>query len=306
MKCKSDYAAYVSGFTPERDGSWEAEASGEEALNANDVLSILGSANIWPPPAAIESGKYLLTMRHTYVYIPHGQNQTFRPKVSSPPREGQPQSSSRKSCRSLVRDLGFFRCPRPGSSQIRDGAQGAGGPSARQQQCNGLRLFSPFVLSGAGSARERRSGGPGAAKAGAAAQTQARCRGDDIPSGIEVGRSLAEAVGSGRPHSGALRPERSCPQRRTGARAPGKKTSLIILDRSADGAVAAYEELRRHMLTGSPSGPHSGMIVLLREGVAGKSHMWCQELSQGRHLSEIAELFFSNCRRCVKCSFFTA
>jgi hypothetical protein len=32
--------------------------------------------------------------------------------------------------------------------------------------------------------------------------------------------------------------------------------------------VAAYEELRSHMLAGSPGGPHFGMVVLLREGVA--------------------------------------
>ena len=44
---------------------------------------------------------------------------------------------------------------------------------------------------------------------------------------------------------------------------------MIIPDRPADGAVAAYEELRRQVLAGSPGGPHSGMIVLLREGVAG-------------------------------------
>ena len=44
---------------------------------------------------------------------------------------------------------------------------------------------------------------------------------------------------------------------------------MIILDRPADGAVGAYEELRRHMLAGSPGGPHSGMTVLLREGVVG-------------------------------------
>jgi hypothetical protein len=44
---------------------------------------------------------------------------------------------------------------------------------------------------------------------------------------------------------------------------------VIILDGPADGTVAAYEELRSHMLAGSPGGQHSGMIVLLREGVAG-------------------------------------
>jgi hypothetical protein len=37
---------------------------------------------------------------------------------------------------------------------------------------------------------------------------------------------------------------------------------------AADGAVAAYEELRRDMLAGSPGGPRFGMVVLLREGIA--------------------------------------
>jgi len=32
--------------------------------------------------------------------------------------------------------------------------------------------------------------------------------------------------------------------------------------------VAAYEELRRHMLAGAPGGSHFGMVVLLREGIA--------------------------------------
>jgi len=32
--------------------------------------------------------------------------------------------------------------------------------------------------------------------------------------------------------------------------------------------VAAYEELRSHMLAGSPGGPHSGTVVLFREGLA--------------------------------------
>jgi hypothetical protein len=36
----------------------------------------------------------------------------------------------------------------------------------------------------------------------------------------------------------------------------------------ADGAIAAYEELRSHMLAGSPSGGHFGLVLLLREGIA--------------------------------------
>jgi hypothetical protein len=44
---------------------------------------------------------------------------------------------------------------------------------------------------------------------------------------------------------------------------------VITLDRPANGAVEVYEELRSHMLAGSPDGLHCGMIVLLREGVVG-------------------------------------
>jgi recombinational DNA repair protein (RecF pathway) len=35
-----------------------------------------------------------------------------------------------------------------------------------------------------------------------------------------------------------------------------------------EGAVAAYEELRSHLLAGSPSSRHFGLILLLREGIA--------------------------------------
>ena len=34
------------------------------------------------------------------------------------------------------------------------------------------------------------------------------------------------------------------------------------------GAAAAYEELRGHIMAGSPGGQHFGLILLLREGVA--------------------------------------
>jgi len=32
--------------------------------------------------------------------------------------------------------------------------------------------------------------------------------------------------------------------------------------------LAAYEQLRSHRLAGSPGGPHFGLVVLLREGIA--------------------------------------
>ena len=32
--------------------------------------------------------------------------------------------------------------------------------------------------------------------------------------------------------------------------------------------MTAYEEMRHHMLAGSPGGPHFGLVVLLREGIA--------------------------------------
>jgi recombinational DNA repair protein (RecF pathway) len=38
----------------------------------------------------------------------------------------------------------------------------------------------------------------------------------------------------------------------------------------ADGAVAAYEELRSYILAGSPSSRHFGLVLLLREGIAAR------------------------------------
>lgn len=43
---------------------------------------------------------------------------------------------------------------------------------------------------------------------------------------------------------------------------------MIDFDKTLDGAAAAYEELRSHVLSGSPGGPSFGTIVLLREGIA--------------------------------------
>ena len=37
----------------------------------------------------------------------------------------------------------------------------------------------------------------------------------------------------------------------------------------------------------------------MKQNMLSRSSLWCQELFQGRHLSEIAELFFGNCRRSV-------
>jgi hypothetical protein len=42
--------------------------------------------------------------------------------------------------------------------------------------------------------------------------------------------------------------------------------------------VTAYEELRHHMLAGSPGGPHFGLVVLLREGIAA----WIERRATGR------------------------
>ena len=39
--------------------------------------------------------------------------------------------------------------------------------------------------------------------------------------------------------------------------------------RDGDGSIAAYEELRGRVLTGSTSDGHGGVLLLIREGIAG-------------------------------------
>jgi len=46
-------------------------------------------------------------------------------------------------------------------------------------------------------------------------------------------------------------------------------TSSATRGRGGDACVTAYEALRTHVLTGSAAGSHAGLVVLLRQGVAG-------------------------------------
>ena len=183
MVCKVDYAAYVRTIMPDRNGEREAESGQREGMYLRYTQYIKGESRISSCISGIGAGIYPLTYRRKYIYIPHGQKQIFRSKISSAPETGQSQPLSRKSRRSVICDLGLFRCPRSGPGQVRDGSQGSGGSSTRRQQCEVFRFFTSFLLPGAGPAGERRSGGSGAAKAGAEAQAQAGCRGNEVPSG---------------------------------------------------------------------------------------------------------------------------
>ena len=46
-------------------------------------------------------------------------------------------------------------------------------------------------------------------------------------------------------------------------------TSSLATSRTADESVAAYEELRGRVVSGSASGGHGGVLLLIREGIAG-------------------------------------
>ena len=208
--------------------SYRASKIAESRKGAYKLIAyplLLSNATIWPCYLSIIHGILHLTYRRKYVYMCYGQKQTSRSKVSSPPETRHSQSSSRKSRRPSVFHLCFFRCPRFGSGQVRDGAQSSGRSPACQQQRDGFRFFPPFVLSSAGSPRKRRVGRFVATKARAPEETQTQFRDNDIPSETAVGRSFAKNSGSGTAHSGAFRLQGSRPQHRTGAGAREKKRS---------------------------------------------------------------------------------
>src|SRR3989441_2140467 len=192
-----------------------------------------------------------LTIRHKYDYISHGQNQSSRSEDSSAPATGKPQPASRQGCRSAVCHLGLLRPARPGPGQVRDGAQGARGPSTRESERDGLRLLASFFLSGAGSARARRPGRLGASETGATAEAQARHGGDGLLAATAVRRLVTASAGAGPADSGALWTQGPSTQRRAGPCSREKKTP-VIEPNSADAAVAAYEELRSQVLAGAP------------------------------------------------------
>ena len=52
-------------------------------------------------------------------------------------------------------------------------------------------------------------------------------------------------------------------------------SSGATASREEDSTVAAYETLRSEVVEGTPSGSHLGLIVLLREGLAGLATWMC-------------------------------
>jgi hypothetical protein len=267
VKCKGNYAANVRVIMPDANRRRREQSVRMPPGISNICVLMLMTLRFRRCYLLAGTDKYQLTIRRKYIYMCHDQKQTFKLKSPKSPAPGQPQPPSGKSCGSAVCHFGFFRSARPRSGQVRDGAQGAGRPPDRQWQCSFLRVYPTLVLPGAGSAQARRPARLGSAKARAAAQTQAQRRGNGIRSRTAIGRSIIAATRSCASHPGSLWTQGSRAQCRTGARAPGKKTALIGPDLLAN-AAAAYEELRGHILAGSPGGQHFGLILLLREGVA--------------------------------------
>ena len=269
MKCKQNYAGYVSTFMPNKGRGQRKQSQRTPSAYLNKSALMLAAIRIMLSYMLAAADKYLLTIRRKYIYICHGQKQTIKLKSRKPPAPGQPQPPSGKSCRPAICHLRFFRPARPCSGQVRDGAQGRDRPPDHQWLRSILRVYPTLVLQGAGSTQARRSTRLGSAKARASAQTQAQRRGDGIYSRTEIGESLIATARSGASHHGSLWPQGSCAKCRTGAPAPGKKTALIGAHLLAnDAAAKAYEELRDHILAGSSGGQHYGLILLLREGVA--------------------------------------
>jgi len=269
VKCKWNYAANVRAIMPDANCRWREQSVRMPPVISSTYVLLLTTVRLMRCYLLAGSDKYLLTIRRKYIYICHGQKQTFKLKSRKPPAPGQPQPPSGKSFRPAVCRLRFFRPARPRSNQVRDGAQGTDRSPNHQWQCRRFRVYPTLVLPGAGSAQARRAALLGTAKARAAAQTQAQRRGNGIRSRTEIGRSIIAPGRSGASHHGSLWAQGSRAQCRTGARSPGKKTTLIGPEPFAnDGAATAYEELRGHILAGSPGGQHFGLILLLREGVA--------------------------------------
>ncbi len=271
MTCKVNYAVNVKSIMPVTALGFEAQTNPGRPIDTRICLSLQVipgySECLWVD----HSGRSLLIFRHKYVYMFHGQKQTPRPQDRSAPTAAMPQSASRQGRRSALRYLGLLRPPRPRPGQVRDGAQGARGSSTRQPQCYSFWLLASFFLPGAGPSRSGRPARVGARKTGSTTFAQAQHGGDGIPAATAVRRLVTAPAGSGPSNPGALRTQGPSTQRRAGPRSTGKKTSMINPDppsHNTDGVVAAYEELRSHVLTGSPRGGHFGLVLLLREGVA--------------------------------------
>jgi hypothetical protein len=134
MMCTVNYAAFVKLIMP-----WLLFVAARVA----HCMSILYRYIVHTYRCSIIiSGVCILTVRRNCVYmLLHGQTQDAGSQNRSTAATRLPESASGEGDRSALLGIGFFRRPRSGSSQVRDGPPSRKRWANRQRQRRGFRAF---------------------------------------------------------------------------------------------------------------------------------------------------------------------
>jgi hypothetical protein len=213
-------------------------------------------------------------MRRNYYYIqkkhdPDGQTRTTRPEGAGTQAHWHAESTPRSRGRSPVQRKSVLRSQGSAPSSLRDAAEAQRRRDVDPRRGGRFWGLSPHLLSGTRGLQSGWSGRPVAQSAWSKGWAQGDGRSSRVHSKLEVGRTWAEhrPVRAGR--SGALWSYTPPAQPGAGFGAKQKKTAQTDLKFPLPTeAVAAYEELRAHLIdpTDRP-GSGAGRVVLLRRGM---------------------------------------
>src|SRR5215831_2487402 len=275
IACKANYAAYVKKIMPPR-------RSRRGVLIMQFSVLLIITAN--RPPVNRRLG---LTVAANWSIImftyrrrsSHAQETHPRSQAAGPSPTGHFASPSRTSHRRTVPDQRVFRCPRPGSGQVRDAAPRPERWAASKPRGCRLRVLAALLLPGAGDFPARRPAGADPAQTRAQASSQAHGRSARLCASATPARRFLASGRLGPTRPAKIRhyhPSEKC-RARTGAQS--KKTAV---NPSLPSAIAHqdfathYEQLRRDALARTSSGG-LGLTLLFRQGLVA----WMQGCSCG-------------------------
>jgi hypothetical protein len=189
----------------------------------------------------------------------------------------KPKSGYSKGC--LVRRIRFLRSRRSRPSQIRNGQESESRRKTYKRNSNAIWILQAFFLSSAGKDGRRRHSSSGSQKTRPSSLSQARRKSNKFSGRIVVKKCKDLNVAIGGSGSRTLRSSSASEKYRAQLAKAEKKTALADQKISEPNLFGdhtkAYEELRNQALLLSGRQNHSGLVVIVRDGVGS----WLKQLT---------------------------
>jgi len=241
------------------------------------VGRILRYNSVYNGTTHLTSGGTRRMIRHSYIYT---YAHTFLKQAASAQGLRHSQSQGRSGLSPAVPAVGLLRSPRSGPTQIRSLARAGGRRLLARPGCQRVWIFPPHDLPSPKPVSGTGFGRTVAPQAWPQASAQANVRSAGVSSGTGQGTASPQVQGTGSCRAPALPNPVAPANAGKGLGLQGKKgaSNLDVKTTSTTPALwtRRYETLRQYILDSrrSLSTDPLGLVLLLRQGVAGWMHSW--------------------------------